>query len=249
MSRRSEETEELVPLPLDEPSPAASASKTGSASGQVPDRVGLDLPGRALGLGALLLGLVVAGALTGIDGGRRREASFAPPVTAPRPPPGAGDEAAPEGGATAVWDGQRLIAWDQNLHAAVLDPAGGPWQALPDVPVDFTDCTPQGARLGDAVFAEECGRGALFHPSTGTWERIPHPESLAEAPVWTGQDALFWVGRFDGSADGVWLYRPPLAAHAAVVGGTSPIPRALATPGPDGRHRPPVPMKRGGPQG
>jgi hypothetical protein len=63
-------------------------------------------------------------------------------------------------------------------------------------------------RLGDAVFAEECGRGALFRPSTGTWERIPHPQSLAERPVWTGQDALFWVGRFDGSADGVWLYRP-----------------------------------------
>ena len=112
-------------------------------------------------------------------------------------------------GATAVWDGRRLVAWDQNLHAVGLDPAGGGgWQRLSDVPVDFTDCTPQGARLGDVVFAEECGRGAVFRPSTGTWERIPHPRSLAERPVWTGRDALFWMGRFAGSADGLWLYRP-----------------------------------------
>jgi len=112
-------------------------------------------------------------------------------------------------GATAVWDGQRLIAWDQNLHTVALDPhAGTGWRNLPDVPVTFVDCPPQGARLGESVFAEECGQGAIFRPSTGTWERIPHPQSLAETPVWTGQDALFWVGRFEGSVDGVWLYRP-----------------------------------------
>jgi hypothetical protein len=418
MARRPEETEELVPLSIDRRTPVASASEAGVVGGPVPDRAGLDRSGRALGLGALLLGLVVAGGLTGIGGERRREASFAAPVEAPHAAPRAGDEAAPEGwrrgapgplrhrdfaaqvwtgtelvvwggdpdgdsgaaydpaadrwraiapapiparceassawtgrevlvwgracrlspgpspgrsryatagaaydpaadrwrvlpgapitagsptmsvwtggewvianpigpgaaleptsgrwrtlpelprpyafivgqwtgrevvvlgievlekgpstvgasyrhwaaalepagdrwralpppplelAATAVWDGRRLIAWDQNLHASVLDPAAGPWQALPDVPVAFIDCTPQGARLGDAVFAEECGRGALFRPATGTWERVPHPQSLAEAPVWTGQEALFWVGRFDGSADGVWLYRP-----------------------------------------
>jgi hypothetical protein len=113
-------------------------------------------------------------------------------------------------GATAVWDGHRLIAWDQNLHAAALDPtAGGAWQRIGDLPVDFTDCSPEGALLGDVVFAEECGRGALLRPATDTWEPIPHPRSLAEPPVWTGRDALFWVGSFAGSADGVWLYRPP----------------------------------------
>ena len=111
--------------------------------------------------------------------------------------------------AAAVWDGQQLIAWDQNLRAVGLDPnAETGWRTLPDVPVTFADCSPQGARLGDTVFAEQCGQGAIFRPSTGSWERIPHPQSLAETPVWTGQDALFWVGRFEGSADGVWLYRP-----------------------------------------
>jgi hypothetical protein len=109
--------------------------------------------------------------------------------------------------ATAVWDGRRLIAWDQNLNSMALDPArGAGWEDLADLPVDFTDCSPQGARIGAVVFAEQCGQGALWRPWDETWERIPHPKSLAEVPVWTGQDALFWTGRFAGSADGVWLY-------------------------------------------
>ena len=55
-----------------------------------------------------------------------------------------------------------------------------------------------------------------------------HPRSLAEGPVWTGRDALFWVGRFAGSADGVWLYRPPAASRAPApgspAGGRSGVP-------------------------
>ena len=112
--------------------------------------------------------------------------------------------------ATAVWDGHRLVAWDQNLHAAALDPSEADrWRALPDVPVDFSDCSPEGAMVGGAVFAEECGRGALLRPDRDVWERIAHPRSLSEPPTWTGHDAVFWVGSFAGSADGVWLYRPP----------------------------------------
>ena len=113
--------------------------------------------------------------------------------------------------ATGAWDGRRLIAWDQNLRAAAIDPAAERtgWERLPDLPVEFADCSPQGTRLGAVVLAEQCGQGALWRPRDGTWERISHPKSLAEVPVWTGQEAVFWVGRFTGSADGVWLYRPP----------------------------------------
>jgi len=97
------------------------------------------------------------------------------------------------------------------------------------VPVDFTDCPPQGALTGGVVFAEECGRGALFRPATGTWERIAHPRSLAERPLWTGRDAVFWVGRFAGSADGVWLYRPPAATRGSGPG--SPAAGRSTAPG------------------
>lgn len=111
--------------------------------------------------------------------------------------------------ATAVWDGKRLIAWDQNLHSAALDPApGGDWEPLGDLPLEFTDCSPQGVLLGEVVFAGHCGRGAVFDPTSERWAQIPHPRSLAELPVWTGSEALFWVGSFVGSADGVWRYTP-----------------------------------------
>jgi hypothetical protein len=105
------------------------------------------------------------------------------------------------------------VAWDQNLHAAALDPAGrADWQRLPDLSsLDFKDCTPQGTRLAEGVvFAEACGQGAVLRPGRrGGWQRIPHPRLLAEQPIWTGNDVLFWVGSSAGSADGVWLYRPP----------------------------------------
>jgi hypothetical protein len=111
--------------------------------------------------------------------------------------------------ATGVWDGKRLIAWDQNLRSAALDPAAaGAWEPLPDLPLEFTDCSPQGVLLGETVFAEHCGRGALFDTEAGRWAEIPHPRSLAELPVWTGTEALFWVGSFVGSADGVWRFSP-----------------------------------------
>jgi hypothetical protein len=149
-------------------------------------------------------------------------AAFDPAANRWRPLPAPPFERA----ATAVWDGRRFVAWDQHLRAAALDPAGGAgWQPLPDLPDELAGCSPRGARLGDAVLAEECGRGAILRASTGRWESIPHPQSLSATPVWTGREALFWVGRSAGSADGIWLYRPR--------GGTA---------GPDGRHRPPVPM-------
>ena len=120
--------------------------------------------------------------------------------------------ASPPLAVTAVWTGQDIVAWDYELHAARLDPAAGQvaaWTGLPDVPVQFRDCLPQGAAAGGVVFAEHCGQGAVFRPSAGTWSIVPHPKGLAARPVWTGDELLFWTGRFVASADGVWRYRIP----------------------------------------
>ena len=94
-------------------------------------------------------------------------------------------------------------------------------ESLPSPPFDFSDCSPQGTVLGAVVFAEHCGQGALWLGNVrgeDSWERIPHPRSLAELPVWTGKEALFWVGRFAGSADGVWLYSPSPRASTQAEG-------------------------------
>jgi hypothetical protein len=59
------------------------------------------------------------------------------------------------------------------------------------------------------VFAEHCGQGAVYRLSTAEWTRVTHPRQLDAPPVWTGDELLFWVGRFVGSADGLWRFRPP----------------------------------------
>lgn len=123
---------------------------------------------------------------------------------------------------TAVWGGDRVVAWDYELHAVALVPSTGPharWYGLPDLPLGIADCSPKGAGgrgpgvrgvPGEfTVFAEHCGQGAVYRPSTGDWTRLPHPRQLDAQPVWTGDELLFWVGRFVGSADGLWRFRPP----------------------------------------
>jgi hypothetical protein len=143
---------------------------------------------------------------------------------------------------TAVWGGDRVVAWDYELHAVALVPSTGPharWYGLPDLPLDIADCSPKGAGARGPgvrgvpgefpgvrgvpgefpgvrgvpgefmVFAEHCGQGAVYRPSTGDWTRLPHPRQLDAQPVWTGDELLFWVGRFVGSADGLWRFRWP----------------------------------------
>jgi hypothetical protein len=113
---------------------------------------------------------------------------------------------------TAVWTGEEIIAWDYELHAAGFDPAAGPrarWYGHPDLPLDFAECYPKGVRAGAAVFAEHCGQGAVYHPGAGGWVQTSHPRQLSADPVWIGEEILFWVGRYDRSADGVWRFAVP----------------------------------------
>jgi len=110
---------------------------------------------------------------------------------------------------TAVWSEDQIVAWDYELHASGFDPSAGPrarWSGLPDLPLDFTECHPKGVWAGDVVFAEHCGQGAVYRPSTGGWTRVNHPRQLDALPVWTGDELIFWVGRFVGSADGLWRF-------------------------------------------
>jgi len=166
--------------------------------------------------------VVVGGALdsdnTSLDpGGRPRAAAYDPVRNRWRmlPPLPLSPQAV-----TAVWGGDRVVAWDYELHAVALVPSTGPqarWYGLPDLPLDIADCAPKGVGArgpgvrgvpGEPmVFAEHCGQGAVYRPSTGDWTRVPHPRQLDAQPVWTGDELLFWVGRFVGSADGLWRFR------------------------------------------
>jgi len=170
MGRRSREAEELAPLPIDQRTPVASVA--------APERAGLDRSARAIGLGALLLGLVVAGALTGVGGERtRREATFAPPATVARPAPGAGDEPAPEGWrrgdpgplrhrdfAAQVWTGTELVVWGGDPDGdsgAAYDPVADRWRVIAPAPIPAR-CEPSSAWTGTEVLV--WGRACQLSP-------------------------------------------------------------------------------------
>ncbi|MGH9000389.1 MAG: hypothetical protein ACRDY7_13495, partial [Acidimicrobiia bacterium] len=217
----------LAPAPLAAVSPAASVLAAGewvvlAGDDLVPSnraaaydpaadswRLVAELPFPVTEATALWTGaeVVVLGAdTTGSDPTRTRAAAWDPARDAWRMLP-----AAPVNGlaAAAVWTGEEIVTWDFELRSAALAPAGEPtWEPLPDLPLVLYECDPLGTAAGDLVYAEHCGQGALWYRSTRSWVRLTHPKTLSSQPHWTGNELLFWMGRFVDSADGIWRFMP-----------------------------------------
>ena len=92
-----------------------------------------------------------------------------------------------------MWTGRELVAWDDRLTAAAVEVVSGRWRTLPDIPSIPGFCDPAGVRAGDVVFAELCGRGAIYDPAEGRWRPTTHPYFLSGQPVWTGRRLLWWT--------------------------------------------------------
>jgi len=127
---------------------------------------------------------------------------------------------------TAVWTGRELVAWDDRLTAAAVEVVSGRWRTLPDIPSIPGFCDPAGVRAGDVVFAELCGRGAIYDPAEGRWRPTTHPYFLSGQPVWTGRRLLWWTGAFRGSRDSIWAFAPARPAGRADGGPARPPPPA-----------------------
>ena len=130
---------------------------------------------------------------------------------------------------TAVWTGRELLAWDDMMRSAALEVVSGQWRALPDIPSVPGFCDPAGVVAGAVVFAETCGRGAVYDPAAGRWSTTTHPYFLSGQPVWTGRRLLWWTGAFRSSKDSIWMFsplRPP--GPEAAAGAPGPVPAAGA---------------------
>jgi hypothetical protein len=117
-----------------------------------------------------------------------------------------------------VWTGQEMIAWDYELRAGAYDPASDTWRQLPDLPLEFYECSPEGALAGEGfVLAWHCGQAAILELATDTWRELPRPpSSLVGQPVAAGEVVLF-AGAWAGIGNTLWAYRPgPLGATAFV---------------------------------
>lgn len=95
---------------------------------------------------------------------------------------------------TAVWVGDRLIAWSYDLDdAAAYDPVHDEWRNIPDLPLQFGECYPQGVAVAsDALYAIHCGQAALYDAADQRWRRLDAPVRVGNNIVWTGSQLLSW---------------------------------------------------------
>jgi hypothetical protein len=106
---------------------------------------------------------------------------------------------------TLVWSGVDAVGWDHDREAAAYDVATDTWWALPDLPVEGRDCLPRGVAAGSIVFATHCGQAALLDGDREAWRVVETPTTAVEAPVWTGDGFVQWLGPSGRPDDGTWL--------------------------------------------
>jgi hypothetical protein len=72
---------------------------------------------------------------------------------------------------SAAWAGDRMVAWDYEVHSQEFDPSTGIWTDPIKMPLQFSECYPDSVGVASHVFAWFCGDAALFDAVDG-WRRI-----------------------------------------------------------------------------
>jgi hypothetical protein len=118
-----------------------------------------------------------------------------------------------------VWSGRKMIGWDYELRAGAYDPDSDRWRRLPSLPLQFSECYPDGALAGERfVLAWHCGQAAILGLAEEEWRELPRsPSSVAGRAVAAGEAVLFAGAWPPGSRIPLWAYRAgPLGAAAFV---------------------------------
>jgi hypothetical protein len=134
---------------------------------------------------------------------------------------------------SALWLGDRMLAWDYEVHSQTYLPQRDAWTDPQRMPMRFSECYPDSALVDGRVFAFFCGQAALYEPATAEWrpvhggmlrdeleggagpyalwrfaELVPADESLfLLAEGITVDDGEVCYG-CDGSPRSFWAYRP-----------------------------------------
>jgi hypothetical protein len=73
---------------------------------------------------------------------------------------------------SAVWVGERMVAWDYEVHSQEYDPAGDRWSEPIEMPFGFDECYPDSEIVKDLVFGFFCGRAALYDAAADRWTQV-----------------------------------------------------------------------------
>ena len=109
---------------------------------------------------------------------------------------------------SVVWTGKEMLAWDYELHAGLYEPDSDAWRPVPDLPLGFSECYPQGAPVGSFVLAFHCGSSALFDLDAREWHVVPGRPAIYGQPTSAGEVVLFAGAAHEGDANALWVYKP-----------------------------------------
>lgn len=73
---------------------------------------------------------------------------------------------------SADWLGDRLVAWDYEVHSQEYDPLEDRWSAPMSMPLSFSECYPESTVVSGLVLAWFCGSAALYDEDADGWKRI-----------------------------------------------------------------------------
>jgi hypothetical protein len=73
---------------------------------------------------------------------------------------------------SAIWVGDRMLAWDYLLQSQEYDPTTDSWSDPVKMPLEPSDCYPESAVIANVVFGWYCGEAATWDPGSGNWERV-----------------------------------------------------------------------------
>jgi hypothetical protein len=105
----------------------------------------------------------------------------------------------------AAWVGGRLIAYDYEVRAQEYRQDADRWLAPNHMPLDFSECYPDGAVLGDVYLAWFCGQAATYDSVSGEWAGL-HGGLLAETLSAHGRDTPLYRFASVVSADDVIVF-------------------------------------------
>ncbi len=72
----------------------------------------------------------------------------------------------------AVWQGDRMVAYDYLWKAEAYTPSTDTWKPLQDVPFEPSECYPDGSIVGTQVFAFGCGHVATLDAGSDAWHKV-----------------------------------------------------------------------------
>jgi hypothetical protein len=106
---------------------------------------------------------------------------------------------------SAVWVGDRMVAWDYEVHSQEFDPVRNGWSAPTRMPFGFNECYPDSVVTKGLVFAFFCGQVALYDQANGIWHEI-HGGPLEDEVQANGASYKLWrFARLAPSGDAVFL--------------------------------------------